>query len=126
MVDCKVIDGSRSDHSVHPSGLVNIFLSSGLRGKFSCLSAKFFRLLISFGGAVWGLRSCLHWMKSGSELGAILGPLLFLAISLALAKIVDEEARRDLLRERAQAENVKPDEAEPVTFGQVRTFMRHR
>jgi uncharacterized membrane protein YcjF (UPF0283 family) len=69
--------------------------------RLSRLFAKFLRLLLSFSAAVWGLRSCLQWIKSESGVGSVVGPLLFVAIGVALAKIVDEETWRDWLREKA-------------------------
>ena len=60
---------------------------------------KFLRLLAAFAAAVGAMRASLGWIQQGSGLKLLGGWLVLLIASLALGMAVNEEVRRDALKQ---------------------------
>lgn len=60
---------------------------------------KFLRLLLSFAAAVWAMRASLNWIHAGAGIKLLGGWLVLVTAGFALGMAVNEEVRRDVLRE---------------------------
>lgn len=62
--------------------------------------AKFLRLLAAFAAAVWAMRASMEWIHTGAGFKLLGGWLVLLLASFALGMAVNEEVRRDALKQQ--------------------------
>jgi hypothetical protein len=60
---------------------------------------KFLRLLAAFAAAVWAMRCSVEWIHGAAGLKFVGGWLVLLIASFALGMAVNEEVRRDALKQ---------------------------
>jgi len=61
---------------------------------------KFMRLLGAFAAAVWAMRCSVEWIHGGAGVKLLGGWLVMLVASFALGMAVNEEVRRDTLKQQ--------------------------
>jgi hypothetical protein len=90
----------RNVHEGKEKCLLNPGIEVLLTGRFLKSWAKFLRLLAAFGAAVWAMRSSMEWIHTGAGFKLLGGWAVLLIASLALGMAVNEEVRRDALRQQ--------------------------